>query len=145
MTFFEDIVVGESIVVGRHTFTAESIKAFARRFDPQCFHLDEDAAGRSQFGALCASGWQTAIVWMRLMVEHRRAQAEAARARGAKRLEGWYLPTKKNTPARDFYAAHGFHLREEKEGGQLWSLDLTTAELRYPEWVRLITHQTETA
>ena len=82
MTFFEDIVVGESIVVGRHTFTAEGIKTFARRFDPQPFHLDEDAAGRSQFGALCASGWQTAIVWMRLMVEHRRAQAEAARARG---------------------------------------------------------------
>ncbi|HWB82779.1 MAG TPA: HAD-IIIC family phosphatase [Bryobacteraceae bacterium] len=68
-----------------------------------------------------------------------------ARARGAKRLEGWYLPTKKNAPARDFYAAHGFQLREEKEGGQFWSLDLTTAELRYPEWVRLITHQTETA
>jgi len=82
MTFFEDIVVGESVLVGRHTFTAEGIKAFARRFDPQHFHVDEDAAAQSHFGALCASGWQTAIVWMRLMVDHRRAQAEAARARG---------------------------------------------------------------
>ena len=82
MTFFEDIVVGESAVVGRHTFTAEEMKAFARRFDPQLFHVDEEAAAQSHFGALCASGWQTAIVWMRLMVEHRRARAEAARARG---------------------------------------------------------------
>jgi len=82
MTFLEDIVVGESVVVGRHTFTAENIKAFARRFDPQLFHVDEDSAAQSHFGALCASGWQTAIVWMRLMVDHRRTQAEAAAARG---------------------------------------------------------------
>ena len=82
MTFFEDIVVGESFAVGRHAFTAEGIKAFARRFDPQHFHVDEDAAAQSHFGALCASGWQTAIVWMRLMVEHRRAQVESATARG---------------------------------------------------------------
>ena len=39
------------------------------RFDPQAFHVDEAAAERSHFGALCASGWHTASVWMRLMVE----------------------------------------------------------------------------
>jgi acyl dehydratase len=82
VTFFEDIVVGEKVVVGRHTFTADDIKAFARRFDPQPFHLDEAAAARSHFGALCASGWQTAIVWMRMMVEHRRRLADDARGRG---------------------------------------------------------------
>ena len=82
MTFFEDIVVGENIVVGRHTFTADDIKAFARRYDPQLFHVDETAAAASHFGALCASGWQTAIVWMRMMVDHRRALGEAAQARG---------------------------------------------------------------
>jgi acyl dehydratase len=82
MSFFEDMVVGESVVVGRHTFTADDIKAFARRFDPQPFHTDDAAAAASHFGALCASGWQTAIVWMRLMVDRRRAQAEMARARG---------------------------------------------------------------
>jgi acyl dehydratase len=68
--------------VGRHTFTADEIKAFAGRFDPQLFHLDEAAAAQSQFGALCASGWHTAVIWMRLMVDRRRALAEAARARG---------------------------------------------------------------
>ena len=82
MKFFEDVVVGERFEVGRHTFTADNIKAFARRFDPQLFHLDEAAAARSHFGALCASGWHTAAVWMRLMVEHQRREDDARRARG---------------------------------------------------------------
>jgi acyl dehydratase len=82
MIFLEDFVVGDSAVIGRHTFTTDSIKGFARRYDPQLFHIDEAAAEASHFGALCASGWQTAIVSMRMLVEHRRARAEAARARG---------------------------------------------------------------
>ena len=81
MKFFEDIRVGDVLMTGRHTFGADEIKAFAGRFDPQLFHLDEDAAARSHFGALCASGWHTAVVWMRLMIDHRRALTEAARAR----------------------------------------------------------------
>ena len=82
MKFFEDVVVGERFEVGRHTFTTDNIKAFARRFDPQLFHLDEAAAARSHFGALCASGWHTAAVWMRLMVEHQRSEDDARRALG---------------------------------------------------------------
>ncbi|HEY0224548.1 MAG TPA: MaoC family dehydratase [Pseudolabrys sp.] len=82
MKYFEDVRVGDTYEVGRHTFNAEEIKSFARRFDPQLFHVDEEAAARSHFGALCASGWHTAVVWMRLMVDHRRGMAEAARARG---------------------------------------------------------------
>lgn len=82
MKYFEDVQVGDVFPVGRHTFTADEIKAFAGRFDPQLFHLDEAAAEQSHFGALCASGWHTAVVWMRLMVDRRRALAEAARARG---------------------------------------------------------------
>ena len=82
MKYFEDIQVGDVFEVGRYTFTADSIKAFAMRFDPQPFHLDEAAAERSHFGALVASGWHTAVAWMRLMVDYRRRMAEAARARG---------------------------------------------------------------
>lgn len=82
MKYFEDIAVGEVYALGRHTFTAEEIKAFAARFDPQLFHLDEAAAAQSHFGALCASGWHTAVAWMRLMVAYRRREAEAARGRG---------------------------------------------------------------
>jgi acyl dehydratase len=80
--YFEDIALGERMPVGAHTFKADEIKAFAARFDPQPFHLDESAAERSHFGALCASGWHTAVAWMRLMVDSRRRQTESARARG---------------------------------------------------------------
>lgn len=82
MKFFEEIQVGESFEVGSHTFTASGIKAFATRFDPQLFHVDEAAAAQSHFGALCASGWHTAAMWMRLMVDWRRRESEAAMARG---------------------------------------------------------------
>jgi acyl dehydratase len=80
--YFEDIQVGDTFAVGRHTFIAGDIKAFAARFDPQLFHLDEQAGAASQFGALCASGWHTAVVWMRLTVDFRRRLAEVAYARG---------------------------------------------------------------
>jgi acyl dehydratase len=74
--------VGEQHDVGSHVFTAESIKSFARRFDPQPFHVDEAAAVRSHFGALCASGWQTVIAWMPLMVAYRNRISEDMRAQG---------------------------------------------------------------
>jgi acyl dehydratase len=82
MKFFEDIVVGERAEIGSHTFTAEAIKAFAARFDPQPFHLDEAAAANSLFGSLCASGWHTACTWMRLVILYRRREDEERRARG---------------------------------------------------------------
>ena len=82
MKFFEDMRVGEKYEVGRHTFTAENIKAFAVRFDPQLFHVDEEAARRSHFGALCASGWHTASVWMRLMIEYHLREDGKSRTRG---------------------------------------------------------------
>jgi acyl dehydratase len=80
--FFEDIQVGDVFEVGRYTFTADNIKAFATRFDPQPFHVDEEAAARSHFGALVASGWHTALAWMRLMIDHRRRIDETMLARG---------------------------------------------------------------
>ena len=82
MKYFDDIRVGDRFELGSYRFEREDIKAFARRFDPQRFHLDEAEAERSHFGALCASGWHTAAIWMRLMVNYRKAAAEAARMRG---------------------------------------------------------------
>ena len=82
MKYFEDIQIGDKITLDRHTFTADEIKAFAQRFDPQPFHLDEKAAERSHFGALCASGWHTAAVWMRMLVDAKRRASEAMTARG---------------------------------------------------------------
>jgi acyl dehydratase len=82
MRFFEDVRIGDREEFGRHTFSAEEIKAFAARFDPQPFHLDEAAAASTPFGRLCASGWHTAAMCMRRLVEYRREDDDARRARG---------------------------------------------------------------
>ena len=82
MMYFDDIKVGDRTAIGGHTFTAGEIKAFARQFDPQPFHVDEAAAARSHFGALCASGWHTAAMWMRLRILHGRRDDAERTARG---------------------------------------------------------------
>ena len=69
MKYFEDITVGERTAVGRHTFTADDIKAFATRFDPQPFHVDEHAAKQSIYGGLIASGWHSGSLLMRMFYE----------------------------------------------------------------------------
>ncbi len=65
------LALGETITLGSHTFGADEIKEFARKYDPQLFHVDEAAAECSVFGRLCASGWHTAAMWMRYNLEKR--------------------------------------------------------------------------
>jgi len=67
--YLEDFHVGQRFTSGSHAMDADEIKAFAKQFDPQPFHLDEEAARRSLFGGLVASGWHTAAISMRLQVE----------------------------------------------------------------------------
>ncbi len=67
--YFEDYAVGQVFRSGRRRVDAAQIKDFAASFDPQPFHLDEDAARATFFGGLAASGWHTAALTMRLMVE----------------------------------------------------------------------------
>ncbi len=68
MTLDEYFCVGETVTLGSHRFDAEAIKAFAKKFDPQAFHLDKEKARASVFNALCASGWHTASAWMKYNV-----------------------------------------------------------------------------
>lgn len=69
MRYFDDITIGDSIETGSHTFTEAAIIAFAKQFDPQPFHTDPEAAKGYIFGGLIASGWHTASVTMRLIVD----------------------------------------------------------------------------
>src|SRR5262250_2126857 len=66
--YFDDLQVGQRFVSGSHELDAAQIKAFARQFDPQPFHLDEETAKDTMFGGLAASGWHTAAITMRLLV-----------------------------------------------------------------------------
>ena len=67
--YLEDFAVGQTYGSGRLTVDKDRIKAFAAEFDPQPFHLDADAARASILGGLAASGWHTAALTMRLLVE----------------------------------------------------------------------------
>src|SRR5712692_1804594 len=67
--YLEDFAVGQTFGSGRLRVEKERIKTFAAEFDPQPFHLDEEAARGSIFGGLAASGWHTAAMTMRLLVE----------------------------------------------------------------------------
>jgi acyl dehydratase len=67
--YFDDLAVGQLFMSRRHALDAGQITAFAQQFDPQPFHLDETAARASLFAGLAASGWHTAALTMRLLVE----------------------------------------------------------------------------
>jgi acyl dehydratase len=84
MRFFEDLEIGQRRELGSFTFTAELIKKFATQFDPQSFHLDEEAGRNSLFGGLAASGWHVGSVCMKLLVADGQRQAAEAAARGEK-------------------------------------------------------------
>jgi acyl dehydratase len=82
MQYFEEMKIGDRLELGSFTFTPENIKAFAVKFDPQPFHLDEEAGRKSVFGGLAASGWHVAAAWMKLTVASFKREAEARAARG---------------------------------------------------------------
>lgn len=67
--YLEDLYVGQRFTSAPHELDAEQIKRFAAEFDPQPFHLDEEAAKASLFGGLAASGWHTAAMTMRMLVD----------------------------------------------------------------------------
>jgi FkbH-like protein len=63
--------------------------------------------------------------------------SQSAAARGRQRLCGWFLPTAKNAPAREFYPLHGFELQQNNVKGSLWAFDLQKAQIACPEWIKL--------
>jgi acyl dehydratase len=67
--YLDDFAVGQTFGSGRMRIDEDRIKSFAAEFDPQPFHLDAEAARKSLFGGLAASGWHTAALTMRLLVE----------------------------------------------------------------------------
>ena len=74
MSAYDDIIVGEVAELGSYEFTAERIKAWAVKWDPQRFHVSEADAAKSIYGGLIASGWHTAAITHGLFVEARAAR-----------------------------------------------------------------------
>jgi acyl dehydratase len=91
--YFEDYVQGDVHSFGSITVEAEEVIAFARRFDPQTFHVDPDAAKLTQFGGLIASGWHSAAMTMRLFVEHYLTHVASLASPGVDELR-WLKPVR---------------------------------------------------
>ena len=91
--YLEDFAVGQFYRSGHITVDKERMTAFAAEFDPQPFHLDEDAARQSIFGGLAASGWHTAALTMRLLVESDFTPAGGIIGAGFDELR-WPLPVR---------------------------------------------------
>ncbi|RMB12330.1 MaoC family dehydratase [Eilatimonas milleporae] len=75
--FYEDIEIGVEETYGNYAVTREEVIDFAGKYDPQPFHLNDDIAKQSVFGALCASGWHTCAMAMRIMVDRMMAEGFA--------------------------------------------------------------------
>jgi acyl dehydratase len=91
--YFEDFHAGQEIDLGTCTVTEEEIIDFAKRFDPQPFHVDVDAAARSIYGGVIASGWHTCSMMMRMVVDGLMAKSASM---GSPGLDGvrWLAPVR---------------------------------------------------
>ena len=78
MRYFEDLELGERASFGRYEVTREEVLAFAQRYDPQPFHLSDEAAAQTHFGRLAASGWHACAMTMAMYVEHMEAHPMAS-------------------------------------------------------------------
>jgi acyl dehydratase len=77
MIYFEDLVVGTKAAFGSYNVTREEVIEFASKYDPQAFHLDDEAAAGTHFGRLSASGWHTCAMTMAMIVENLKTPKQA--------------------------------------------------------------------
>lgn len=93
MLYFEDFAVGTVFELGQRTLAEDEVLAFARAYDPQPFHTDPEAAARSIYGGLIASGWQTCAVVMRLMCDAYLLRAASMGSPGVDEVR-WLAPVR---------------------------------------------------
>ncbi|QRN92959.1 MaoC family dehydratase [Archangium violaceum] len=93
MRYFEDFQVGTRFELGSYEVSREEILEFARKYDPQPFHLDEEAGRRSIFGSIIASGWQTASICHGLLVKSLIGDSSSMGSPGLDELR-WLLPVR---------------------------------------------------
>jgi acyl dehydratase len=77
MIYFEDLEIGAETYFGSYEVTREEVIEFARKYDPQPFHLSDEAAAKTHFGRLAASGWHTAAMTMAVIARHVVEQQQA--------------------------------------------------------------------
>jgi acyl dehydratase len=140
MRYFDDFQPGEILELGSYKVPREEIIAFARQFDPQPFHIDEEAGRRSIFGGIVASGWHTAVICHRLLVDSVVSKSASLGSPGLDELR-WLLPVRPEdvlsarvevlslTPSRSKpdRGAIKFRLEVRNQKGEIVMTELATA------------------
>lgn len=91
--YFEDIQIGTVLEFGSKTVSKDEIIEFATKFDPQPFHINEEASADSIYGGIIASGWHTASMTMRMMVDHMVSARAGLGSPGWNNLK-WHMPVR---------------------------------------------------
>ena len=95
--YFEDYELGATYELGEFTLSESDIMDFANRFDPQPFHIDREAAAKSHFGGIIASGWHTSSAMMRVVVDHFISAVAGMGSPGVNEIR-WLKPVRPDEP-----------------------------------------------
>ncbi|GAB2680433.1 MaoC family dehydratase [Saccharopolyspora gloriosae] len=112
---YDDLTPGRVFDLGTVRIDRDEMVEFARRFDPQPFHLDEEAGKRSVLGGLCASGWYTSSLWMRAYVDHVLADSTSQGSPGGNELT-WSAPVFPDDELRFGMTVNSARLSKSKPG-----------------------------
>src|SRR5205823_4650691 len=135
MRYFEDIAEGEAFELGSRQMDADDMVAFAREYDPQPFHVDEEAAKRTPFGGLIASGWMTLAIMARLGVDGLMSGVAPAEARTSE-SSSRFTPGPRRAPLDSTAAWHTFGTDLAQSGAQFArSIDAEGGGLVPHPWV----------
>ncbi|QYF96202.1 MaoC family dehydratase [Massilia sp. PAMC28688] len=119
--YFEDFAPGQVIDLGTRTVSEEEIIAFASQFDPQPFHVDQQAAADSMFGGLVASGWHTCSMMMRMVVDGLMAASSSMGSPGVDKVR-WLLPVRAGDTLAVSYETTAVKASASKpDRGVVWS------------------------
>jgi acyl dehydratase len=122
MRTFDDFEIGNVFELGEHEMTEEEILAFARVYDPQAFHIDKEAAKKTMYGSLIASGWQTGSIYMGMMVRGVLAGSSSQGSGGIDELR-WLKPVRAGDVLRGRMTIIGKKLSERHpERGTIFTL-----------------------
>ena len=139
MDYFEDFDIDQRISFGRYSVTQEEIIEFAKRYDPQAFHVDENDSLTVELGGLMASGWHTTAIFMRLAVDAYLAGAAVLTSPGVDELR-WLAPVRAGDIISGEAIVEGARLSISKPDRGILTTGVVLWNQREEEVVRMATH-----
>lgn len=139
MDYFEDFDIDQRISFGRYTVTQDEIVEFAKRYDPQAFHVDERDSLTVELGGVMASGWHTTAIFMRLAVEAYLAGAAVLTSPGVDKLR-WLTPVRAGDIISGEAIVEGARLSASKPDRGILTTGVVLWNQRQEEVLRMTTH-----